>query len=69
MATKRWVVNAWPLILLGKTDALDLHFGFADSTVIPQSVTVEIGANTDGTLILDALKKNAQCSIVENVMA
>jgi predicted nucleic acid-binding protein len=60
------VANASPLILLGKTDDLDLLLGLADSVLIPQSVADEIGAKPDGSPILEALKQNAQCSIVKN---
>jgi hypothetical protein len=41
MATERWVVNAPPLILLGKRGNLDLLVGLTDSVVVPQSLADE----------------------------
>ncbi len=66
MAIRRWVLNASPLILLGKTDLLDLLPGLADSVIVPQSVADEVGAKPDGTLIIEALVRNAWCAFVKN---
>ncbi len=41
---KVWVVNASPLILLGKIDQLHLLAALADQVVIPHEVAIEIGA-------------------------
>ncbi len=43
MATKRWVVNASPLILLGKRGNLDLTVGLTDPVVVRQSLADEVG--------------------------
>jgi predicted nucleic acid-binding protein len=66
MATKRWVVNTSPLILLGKTDHLDLLAALADTVIIPQSVVDEISAKLDGTAILGDLAQYSQYDIVPN---
>jgi predicted nucleic acid-binding protein len=66
MAIRRWVVNASPLILLGKTDLLNLLTGLADSVIVPQSVADEVGAKPDGTLTIEALVRNAGWALVKN---
>ena len=43
MATKRWLVNASPLILLGKSEHLVLLSLLADVVLVPQAVAHEIG--------------------------
>lgn len=49
MSDKRWVVNASPLILLGKIQRLDLLEGLAPVLAVPESVILEVeaGANQD----------------------
>ncbi len=66
MANRRWVVNASPLILLGKTDNLDLLAGLADSMIVPQSVANEVGAKPDGAPILEALARHSQYAVVKD---
>ena len=66
MATKRWVVNASPLILLGKTDNLDLLAALADSVIVPQSVADEVGAKPDGARVLEVLTRNSQYAVVQD---
>ena len=58
MGSKHWVVNASPLILLGKTQHLDLLAALADVVVIPQAVANEVGAKADGAAILAELSGN-----------
>ncbi|MCB2262430.1 MAG: hypothetical protein LGR52_05750 [Candidatus Thiosymbion ectosymbiont of Robbea hypermnestra] len=41
---RHWVVNASPLILLGKTGYLGLLGALADQVAIPRAVTGEVGA-------------------------
>lgn len=60
------MVNASPLILLGKTDNLHLLAGLADSAVVPQAVADEIGAKADGTSILEALARHSQYGVVKD---
>ena len=52
------VVNASPLILLGKTRHLDLLAALADTVVVPQAVAKEVGAKPDGAAILAELTGN-----------
>ena len=66
MASKRWIANASPLILLGKTDNLDLLGALADIVAVPQAVVNEIGAKSDGTSILQLLNRNPPFSIVND---
>ena len=66
MASKRWIANASPLILLGKTDNLDLLGALADVVAVPQAVVNEIGAKSDGTPILQLLNRNPPFSIVND---
>jgi predicted nucleic acid-binding protein len=66
LAIRRWVVNASPLILLGKTDLLDLLTGLADSVIVPQSVADEVGTKPDGTLTIEALVRNVRWALVKN---
>lgn len=66
MASKRWIANASPLILLGKTDNLDLLDTLADVVAVPQAVVNEIVAKSDGTPILQLLNRNPTFSIVND---
>ncbi|MEN8132161.1 MAG: DUF3368 domain-containing protein [Pseudomonadota bacterium] len=64
--TKRWVVNASPLILLGKTENLDLLGALADVVAVPQAVTNEVGAKHDGTSILQVIAENSRYRVVDD---
>jgi predicted nucleic acid-binding protein len=55
MGFNLWVVNASPLILLGKIRHLDLFAALADTVVVPQAVAREVGAKPDGVAILAEL--------------
>ena len=44
MPSDRWVLNASPLILLGKLRRLDLVEALASSVVVPESVLREVSA-------------------------
>ena len=57
MTTKRWLVNASPLILLGKSEHLVLLSLLADVVLVPQAVAHEIGAKPDGRPILQAIEQ------------
>ncbi len=45
---RRWVVNASPLILLGKIGHLALLSELADEILVPDAVIREVGAKSDG---------------------
>ena len=51
MGSNPWVVNASPLILLGKTGHLDLLAALADTVVVPLPVANAVGAQPDGAAI------------------
>ena len=58
MDSNPWVVNASPLILLGKTGHLELLVALTDTLVVPQAVAKEVGAKPDGEAILAELTGN-----------
>ena len=58
MVSRRWVVNASPLILLGKTDNLHLLAGLADVVAVPRAVAKEVGTKPDGEATLQILARN-----------
>jgi predicted nucleic acid-binding protein len=55
MASRQWVVNASPLILLGKTEQIGLLGALIDQIVVPQAVVDEIGAKPDGSATIEAI--------------
>ena len=59
MASRRWVVNASPLILLGKTGNLHLLAALADVVAVPRAVAEEVGAKPDGEAALQVLVENS----------
>ena len=64
MPVKKIVINASPLILLGKTRHLDLLAALADTVVVPQAVANEVGAKPDGVAILAELTGNPAYRVV-----
>lgn len=56
MSSRSWLINASPLILLGKIGRLDLLESLATSLAVPQSVIREIGAGaeSDATAVATA---------------
>jgi predicted nucleic acid-binding protein len=56
MGTSRWVVNASPLILLGKAGAVELLAQQAEVVVVPAAVVNEIGVRKDGVRLIGALR-------------
>lgn len=53
--SRRWVVNASPLILLGKVDQVRLLQDLTDELIIPDGVAQEVRAKPDGKRALEAL--------------
>lgn len=49
MSKQAWVVNASPLILLGKLDRLDLFLQLAPQLMVPAAVIQEISAGASDT--------------------
>lgn len=50
-----WVVNASPLILLGKIDRIDLLSELSDELIVPDVVVREVGAKPDGERIVSEI--------------
>jgi predicted nucleic acid-binding protein len=50
-----WVVNASPLILLGKAHQLHLLRRLTDELIVPEAVAQEVRAKPEGRDLLDAL--------------
>lgn len=55
MTEQNWVINASPLILLGKINQLELVERLASRLIVPQSVTDEIAAGTQDRSIQSTL--------------
>ena len=66
MGSNPWVVNASPLILLGKTGYLDLLAALADTVVVPQAVAGEVGAKPDGAAILAEVAGNPAYRVADS---
>ena len=62
MAIERWVVNASPLILLGKVDHLDLLFALTECVIVPQAVADEIRAKPVDIQIFETLTRHVLSS-------
>ena len=56
MSDRIWVVNASPLILLGKLERLDLIDALAGQVVVPQAVVGEIAAGASDTTAQSVLE-------------
>ena len=66
MAPRTWVVNASPLILLGKTSHLRLLSALADQIAVPRAVVEEIGAKPDGSQTLQAIADDPIFTLIDN---
>ena len=60
-----WVVNASPLILLGKIDRLTLLDDLADQVVIPTGVVREVGAKPGGDQSLGGFIKSERFQVCD----
>ena len=69
MAPRRWVVNASPLILLGKTNHLGLLGALADQVVVPKAVVDEVGTKPDGKTLLQVIAEDPAYTVVANEVA
>ena len=63
---KRWVVNSSPLILLGKTDNLELLGALTDVAAVPKAVVNEVGIKPDGVPILRVIEQNPPYRVVSD---
>ena len=66
MAHRHWVVNASPLILLGKSGQLGLLGALAERIAVPRAVVREVGAKPDGDGTLQAINASASFVIVDD---
>jgi len=66
MAHRRWVVNASPLILIGKAGHLGLLVVLADEIEVPRAVIGEVGATSDGASTLRAIEALASFVSVDD---
>lgn len=53
--SRRWVVDASPLILLGKVGRVDLLHELCDELVVPEIVVREVGAKEEGEALIERL--------------
>lgn len=65
MASSRWVVNASPLILLGKVEQIQLLGHLAETLVVPKAVVREVTAKPDGERTIQTLA-NLDSAIIVN---
>jgi len=69
MALRRWVVNASPLILLGKAGQLRLLGALVEQIIVPKAVVEEIGAKPDGKALLQVIEEDPAYAVVDNETA
>jgi len=67
MESSPWVVNASPLILLGKAGAVELLASQAEVVVVPAEVAGEVTVRVDGILLLETLRDNPKFRIAAAV--
>lgn len=63
------MVNASPLILLGKTNHLGLLGALADQVVVPKAVVDEVGTKPDGKTLLQVIAEDPAYTVVANEVA
>lgn len=68
MAPNRWVVNASPLILLGKIEQIELLGALAGEIAVPQAVIREVGAKPDGEHTVQMLTSLEVAVVVDDVI-
>jgi predicted nucleic acid-binding protein len=66
MAPDRWVVNASPLILLGKAEQIQLLGALAGEIAVPRAVIREVGAKPDGQRTVQALTALESAIVVDD---
>lgn len=67
MLPSSWVVNASPLILLGKIQKTYLLAELAGLVIVPEAVVEEVMVKDDGKFILNMIEKDDRFSIQRNV--
>lgn len=66
MAHRRWVVNASPVILLGKIEEIPLLGAMADQIAVPSAVIREVSAKPDGERAVQTLTALDSAIIVDD---
>ncbi len=66
MAHSRWVINASPLILLGKVDQIQLLGALAEQIAVPRSVIREVSAKPDGERSVQTLTALESAIVVDD---
>lgn len=66
MAPRRWVVNASPLILLGKVEQIQLLGALAGQIAVPSAVIREVSAKPDGERAVQTLTALESAIIVDD---
>ena len=61
--SRRWVVNASPLILLGKVGRVELLWQLCDELIVPQAVLREVGGRPEGQGVAQELAKRSTVTI------
>jgi len=66
MAPSRWVVNASPLILLGKVEQIQLLGALAGEIAVPRAVIREVSAKPDGERSVKTLAALESAIVVDD---
>ena len=66
MASDRWVVNASPLILLGKVEQIQLLGALAGEIAVPRAVIREVSAKPDGARTVQTLTALKSTIVVDD---
>jgi len=66
MAPDRWVVNASPLILLGKVERIQLFGALAGEIALPRAVIREVGAKPGGERTVQTLTTLESAIVVDD---
>lgn len=66
--SRRWVVDASPLILLQKVGQIGLLHELCDELVVPEIVVREVGAKKDGVALIDRIASLPRARIETEVV-
>jgi predicted nucleic acid-binding protein len=66
MAPERWVVNASPLILLGKAEQIQLFGVLTGEVAVPEAVIREVSAKPDGARTVQTLTASESVIVVDD---
>ncbi len=66
--SRRWVIDASPLILLGKVAQVGLLHELCDELIVPEIVVREVGAKTEGAALVERLSSSPRIRIEAEVL-